>query len=489
MSTSKDGRMFWRGVWGYLPANIVQGVVGFATIVVFTRLLSAEDFGHYALAFSITSLLHLLAFTWLEAAMARFWAGEQTPEGLASHFASLYRTAFLVIAIFVPAAALGVWLWPASLPFKLAVAAGLAGAPLRCLAKLAQERFRAAGEVSKAARVDMGVAIVGFGVGAGFALAGAGAASPLLGLLVAPLFALPFVLPGELRQARRGVVDRARLKAYAAYGYPVAASLTLALVLASTDRFLLAAFMDAAAVGAYHASYSLANRTLDVMFIWLGAAGAPAMVMALERGGREALRRSALEQASTLVLITLPAAVGLALVARPMAELMIGEDLRAAAVIVTPWIALSAFLSGMIAYYFGFGFTLGKRTELLLLTTAVPAVANIGLNLFLIPRFGLVGAAWATAGSFAIGLVACVLLSRRAIPLPVPWGTLARCGLAAGAMAAVVGILPALGGLAELVLDAGTGAVVYAVMVLMLNAAGVRDVARRLLARRQDAPA
>ena len=56
-------------------------------------------------------------------------------------------------------------------------------------------------------------------------------------------------------------------------------------------------------------------------------------------------------------------------------------------------------------------------------------------------------------------------------------------------MAAVVGILPALGGLAELVLDAGTGAVVYAVMVLMLNAAGVRDVARRLLARRQDAPA
>ena len=31
--------------------------------------------------------------------------------------------------------------------------------------------------------------------------------------------------------------------------------------------------------------------------------------------------------------------------------------------------------------------------------------------------------------------------------------------------------------------------IVYAVMALMLNAAGVRDVARRLLARRQDAPA
>lgn len=481
--------MFWRGVWGYLPAQIVQGVVGFLTLYVFTRLLSPADFGHYALAFSVTTLAHTVTFSWLEASMARFWAAERTPEGLAAHFASLYRTSFTIIAVFMPIAALVVWLAPLTPAFKVAVAFGLAGAPVRNLAKLAQERFRAAGEVSKAAWVDILVAVLGFLVGAGFALAGAGAASPLLGLAIAPLFALPFILPGELRQTTGGTVDGARLRAYAAYGYPIAASLTLALVLASTDRFLLAAFMDAAAVGAYHASYSLANRTLDVMFIWLGAAGAPAMVMALERGGREALRRSALEQASTLVLITLPAAVGLALVARPMAELMIGEDLRAAAVIVTPWIALSAFLSGMIAYYFGFGFTLGKRTELLLLTTAVPAVANIGLNLFLIPRFGLVGAAWATAGSFAIGLVACVLLSRRAIPLPVPWGTLARCGLAAGAMAAVVGILPALGGLAELVLDAGTGAVVYAVMVLMLNAAGVRDVARRLLARRQDAPA
>ncbi|MBX4159152.1 lipopolysaccharide biosynthesis protein, partial [Lactiplantibacillus plantarum] len=112
-----------------------------------------------------------------------------------------------------------------------------------------------------------------------------------------------------------------------------------------------------------------------VIFIWLGAAGAPAMVMALERGGREALRRTALEQGSTLILIGLPAAVGLSLVARPMAELMIGRELRDAAALVTPWIAASSFLSGMIAYYFGFGFTLGRRTGLLLVTMAIPALS------------------------------------------------------------------------------------------------------------------
>ena len=68
--------MFWRGVVGYLPMNIVQGLVGLFSIVVFTRWLSPADYGVYALAFSAMSLAHTLVFTWMEAAMARFYAPE-----------------------------------------------------------------------------------------------------------------------------------------------------------------------------------------------------------------------------------------------------------------------------------------------------------------------------------------------------------------------------------------------------------------------------
>ncbi len=476
--------MFWRGVWGYLPANIVQAVVGFLTIMLFTRLLTAEDFGRYALAFAVMGLAHVAVFTWIEAAMARFWASEDRDGGVAHLFASLYRTAFVLTLVFLPLAGGAALLWPGDWAFRIALAAGLAGVPIRCFAKLAQERLRAAGEVGRAATLDMGIAIGGLAIGVAFAFAGLGAAAPLLGLAIAPLAALPFVLPGELRLARGGTIERARLKAYAVYGYPIALSLALSLVLASTDRVLLAVFLDEAAVGAYHAAYTLANRTLDVLFIWLGAAGAPAMIMALEHGGRAGLERSAREQAGTFMLVGLPAAVGLALVARPMAEFMIGEDLRGAAAMITPWIALSALLSGLGAYYFGHAFTLGKRTHLLLVCNAVPAAANVALNLLLIPRFGLLGAAWATAGSFVLYLATIIVLGRRALPLPVPWDAIARCSLAAGAMALVVIRLPAIGGFAELMLDAIVGAFAYAACALALNAAGVRDVARRLIANR-----
>ena len=59
----------------------------------------------------------------------------------------------------------------------------------------------------------------------------------------------------------------------------------MGLALATTDRFVLGASLNPAAVGAYHAGYSLSNRTLDVLFAWLGMAGGPAAVAALERGG------------------------------------------------------------------------------------------------------------------------------------------------------------------------------------------------------------
>ncbi|MGX1803934.1 lipopolysaccharide biosynthesis protein [Brevundimonas naejangsanensis] len=205
--------MFWRGVFGYLPANIVQGVVGFLTIIIFTRLLSPEDFGRYALAYSVLTLAHVATFSWLEASMARFWAAQSDEAQMAGHFASLYRAAFLITAVFVPVVGLLVWLWPMPDSFRLPLAVALAGVPVRCFLKLAQERFRAAGNVGPAAAIDIWSAVAGLIFGVGLALLGLGAEAPLAGMLLAPLAALPFILPAELREAKRERLDRQRLKA------------------------------------------------------------------------------------------------------------------------------------------------------------------------------------------------------------------------------------------------------------------------------------
>jgi len=467
--------MFWRGVIGYLPVNIVQGVVGLLTIVVFTRVLSPADYGVYALAVSATSLVHTGTFNWLECAMARFYAAEAEGGRLPGHFSTIYRT-FAVMAVGFPLVAGAiVWLIPMPPPLKFAVGVGLAAIIFRSLLKLAQERRRAAGDVRGAAIIDIVQTLGGFGVGAGLAIAGFGGAGPMMGMGAAAMICLVWALPTEFRQTKGGAFETARARLYLAYGLPVSMSLILSLVLATTDRFLLAAYLNETSVGVYHAGYSLANRTLDVMFIWLGMAGGPAAIAAFERGGHAALKIAAREQASFMLALTLPAAAGLALVARPLADFMVGPGLREGAAHVTPWIAASALLSGLTTYYFHTAFTLARRTRLLLLAMAAPALSNLALNWILIPRFGLDGALWATLASYALGLIASFSLGRRALPLPIPWQTLGRSGLATAAMTVAVFNIPAWGGLGELAAKACTGAVVYGVLAFSLDVCGVRS--------------
>ncbi len=466
--------MLRRGLLGYLPVNIVQALAGFGAIMIFTRLLSPSDYGAYALAYSVSSLVYLACLTWIEAAMARFYVAEQTDAGRADLYATLYRT-FAVMMFAAPAiAGIVVMALPLSIDLKIAIAAGLVSAVFRSLLKLAQERRRAAGEVRGFAVFDIVQTGAGFAIGALLAVVGVGAAAPLAGAGAASALCLIWALPSEIKVAQKGRFERKRLATYAAYGLPLSMSLMMSLALATTDRFVLAGYLNEAAVGAYHAGYSLSSRTLDVMFIWFGMAGQPACIAALERGGREALRRTARDQASVMILIALPASVGLMLVASPLAHFMVGPALADKAATVTPWIAVGAFLSGMTTYYFNTAFTLARRTRRLFVAIAIPAAANLMLVLLLVPRFGLNGAMWATAASYGVGMAASIALIPTDAALPIPWITLCKAGAGAAAMALVVSRIPGGGGLSELLLKSAVGAVVYGVVALVLDAGGAR---------------
>ncbi len=466
--------MFKKGLLGYLPVNIVQALAGFGSIMIFTRLLSPSDYGAYALAFSVTSLVYLACLTWIEAAMARFYVVEKTDVGRADLYATLYRT-FGVMMFAVPIlCGVIVTILPLSNELRLAIAAGLVSVVFRSLLKMAQERRRAAGEVKGFAVIDMVQTAAGFALGTGLALIGLGAAAPLAGAGAASAICLIWALPSELKVARQGRFEHKRFSTYVAYGVPISLSLMMSLALSTTDRFVLAAYLNEAAVGAYHAGYSLSNRTLDVMFLWLGMAGQPACIAALERGGRAALLRTATDQASMMILIAVPASIGLILVSNPLAHFMVGAALADRAATVTPWIAVGALLSGMTTHYFNSAFPLARQTKLLFLAIAIPAAANLGLVLFLVPRYGLNGAMWATVASYGIGMAASVALARGETVLPIPWITLGKVGAATAAMALVVLRLPSGGGLMELGSKSVVGALTYGLFALMLDAGGAR---------------
>jgi len=481
--------MFSKGLWGYLPANILQGLIGFATLMVFTRILSPDDYGRYALTFGVSSLAQTLFFTWIEAAMARFYPAESRTDCEAPElYGTLYRLFVIVAVVFAMACALGLWLWPAHGPagqsLKTAMGLGLGCVVFRSLIKLVQEQRRSEGRVGAASILDMIQTAGGFGLGVLCATAGLGGASPVVGGGLIALLCLPFVAREDWGRALKGRFSVEKAKAYAHYGFPVSASLILTLALYTADRFLIAYFLNDAEAGAYHAGFSLASRILDVLFIWFGAAGGPAMVHALEHGGVTELKANARHQIRTMAFVLFPAVGGLIMVAPPLGALLIGEGLRADALSVTPLISLGALFSGLNTYYFLQAFTLARKTRLLVVAMLVPAVSNIALNLLLIPLMGLMGAAVASCLSFALGLTASWLLGLKTLALPVPVPDLGKTLLSVVLMMAAVALVPALNlPIFDLIAKGLTGVIVYAALAWLFDLNDIREPALKIIGR------
>ncbi|MEM1087418.1 MAG: lipopolysaccharide biosynthesis protein [Pseudomonadota bacterium] len=464
-----------RHLAGYLPVNIASAIAAFGGVYVFTRLLDADEYGRYALMVSAMALIHTLSLTPAEAAAYRF-AGKANAEGtLPDHFRttvsltfrSLVLTAVLIIAL---GAALN------QLPKYLEVLPWIAVLmPINTVIQMTLESHKAGQQVARFAFVETIRLLGGFLLGALIAwTTGFGAASPFIGMVVVGVILIAPQGRWLFSKAQNGKTSREQRQTYFAYGIPIAAALVLDLVLSAADRFLIAVFLGEAAVGEYTAGYGVADKTVLLLCAWAAMAGSPLVMAAYESGGRDAARDEARGLISTMLFIGVPAATGLALVARPLAEAMIGENVRDGAMQIIPWIAFAGLLNGLLIHYFSEAFQLAHKTVERALLMLIPAGANILLNLILIPQFQLMGAVIATLVSYAIGITVLGLRGHKHVALPIPLFDLAKVGLAAVAMWPVLYFIPEWGSWLELIVKAAAGGLTYVMIAFLLDAGGAR---------------
>ena len=467
--------MFWRHLFGYVPVNLANGLMGFASVYFFTRLLGAEDYGRYALILTLLNLLHTMALTWCEAAAYRFTGRAEAQGNLASH----YRTALaLGIGSFGPALLLvgGVYLALREAPdLQVLIPWLFLLLPLNVLTNIALETHKASRRVGRYSLIETSRILGGFLAGVLLAwLGGYGAAAPFMGLAIAWVIAGLHEGVWLFRKGRDGVVTVPEIRRHIAYGLPIAAALSLDLLLSASDRFLIAYFIDNAAVGAYAAGYGVADKTVLMICAWGAMAGSPLLMAAFESGDKTAIHEASRRFFGTLFLLSAPAAVGLALVAEPLAQFMIAEELRAQATLIIPWIAAAGFFNGLLIYFFTEAFQLTQRTGLRALLMLIPAVLNIALNVILLPQIGLMGAVYATVGCYALGVLILGSVGRRLLRLPLPLRDITVVALSCAAMALAVTATPTLFGFVGLLLKGSVGALVYTVCVVALDGAGAR---------------
>jgi O-antigen/teichoic acid export membrane protein len=469
--------MLNRHLIAYLPVYLAQAIVGFGGVVVFTRILTPDEYGQYSLILVAASLIGTALFSWLDAAVARFHARAAARGRFKPHFATAIRV-YLFLGV-ATAALLGVAIAFSPLSPAMKSASGFAVGHLviRSALSLSLVTRRAAGEAVRYSILQSLTLVGGFALGIVFTLAGGlGPAGPFAGMALAALIACLIDLPVLLSGAKPDRASGVRAMTFLAYGAPVAFSLMFEYLLSTGDRFVIAGFLGNAATGAYAAGYGIADRSLDIVFIWLGAAAGPLAITALETEGPAAARRVMKQAGALMGLIGFPAALGLALVAEPLARRVIAPEIAAQAAAIMPWIALAGLLNGLMTYYFHEAFILGRQPRAMALTMMAGAAFNLILNLFLVPAFGIAGAAIATVIAYAVSLLACALLGQRTFALPLPVADWIKAGAAAVIMGAAILALPEFGpALVDLVSRVAVGVGVFVPLALVFNIAGCRN--------------
>lgn len=399
----------------YLLARGIPGLINFAALAIYTRLLTAEEFGRYALVLSIVGLGYVAGFQWLVLVLGRFVPRSMDRPGpvLKSVLALFLTSASVVVVGAVIGALLGStqsMAWLIMLAAALVVAQAWHELNL-AFASARIEPVRYGYQLGTKA----GLSLL---IGASLAWFGWGTAAPIVGLILGSLSACWLLSAGAWRCNRPRWPSPATLAEYGAYGLPLAITFALVWLTSSADRLIIAWLIDESATGYYAVGYDLAQQSLGLLLTIVNTAATPLAIRSLETDGVDAAAEQMRHNGELMIAVAMAGAAGLIAVGPLVIDLFVGAEFRAGARLVFPWIAVTAAVIGIKSFHFDIAFHLTRQSRWLMLTSGLAAALGIVLNFLLIPRYGIVGSAWASLGGFSLAAGASALLGRRVFPMP-----------------------------------------------------------------------
>jgi O-antigen/teichoic acid export membrane protein len=463
----------------YMIAHGVSALLGFSAIVIFTRLLSPEQYGIYVVGMSVAGIVNAILFAWVRLSILRYQSEGEGADvrlaALAGYGLSAALSPLVVLMLFVATSSP----WP-----ELALAALVALA--LGLFEFGQEVLKARQEPGAYMRAAITRAVLTLGISLALVQMGLGGIGLLLGISAAYLACGVIFAPRIWRGPIRGF-DGADFKRMAAFGAPMALSGAVFAVHAALDRLIVVQLLGEGAAGVYGASADLVRQIILFPAMAVGSAMVPVVIRSLAEGGKARADGQLLASAELLLAVVLPAVVGLAIVAAPFAALVLGPEFRDIAALLIPILAFAWLFQAITHQYVQVSFHLAKAPHFLLLQGVVLLCVNVAATLLLVPRFGIVGAAWALVIAEAAGVVAGFLFAGRAYPLPLPTGRLVRVFAATMAMAVptlLIARMPWPDPVFVLIASIVTGIVVYGIAVVLLDVLDLRRQVTTLLRSR-----
>ncbi len=432
-------RKILAGVGALLAGNLAASLTAMVSSMVLARAIGVADYGRYSLVFLYASLFQGLASFGLDDVLTRELSRSRQPAERLLGNAILLRLGFSAVAV-VACVAVAAWGEPDR---ELAWGLVFAVSPLLLSALYvplwsvlaARMEFPLREAIVVASRVAEVALVVVFALaGARFlALVAVTAAAQTV-----PLLLTLWLVHGRARPGVR--YDSQTVRALLAQSAPLGFASVVALVYSRVDGVLLGRLVGYEAVGLYSAAYKFLNLALALPYV-VNAAVFPLLARVEE--DPVTAQRVFQRTVDYLVVVALPLAVGATFLAPSVVELVYGAGFTPAAepLRVLLWAAGVLFVGRTCRQLLVAAGLQGTHLALLV----GGAVTNVALNLWWIPRWGMVGAAWATLCAEATVLAAGYTVVRNRLGMRLHLGFALRAGVSALAMGAASTATAALG--------------------------------------------
>lgn len=422
------GGRFTREAAIYAVGLGASAFLQFLAVPVYTRFLGPEAYSLIPLVLAISGAVSGVLLAGGDVVLSRFWF---EVEGAARR--TLVSTWILFLAGWsIVGVALASALVPmiASLlpdshdlatPLYVALVALVPAQASRMFAQVLRNSFR---PVSMAIT---GALIGAVSVGAGLLLVigfGWGVPGLFWGLVIGEVTGCLLRIP-LINNDLRGRIVPSILPPLLRFGLPFIPATIAMWAFTGTDRIAVGALLGVAQLGGYSIAATLV-LPFTLVVVALGQAWIPRIVALYEQSQADSLRTAALALELSLVLFG-AAALVLTAVAPVAVSLLGGPGFESGAAAL-PLLALGGAFQGTTLFS-ATGYTLAKRSGLVPVVTGGAAMVNVVLLAFMVPTWGVVGAAAAVAVSYSALTSGMLWYSQRQKPIPVRWWRLGGSAL------------------------------------------------------------
>jgi O-antigen/teichoic acid export membrane protein len=244
-------------------------------------------------------------------------------------------------------------------------------------------------------------------------------------------------------------------------------------VVNSSDRYLIAFFLGAAAVGYYSPGYSLGSM-LTLVSAPFATLLPPVLSKHYDENNLADVRTMLTYSLKYYFGIALPCVFALAVLEKPLLLLLTTPQIAENGFLVTPLVAAGTALLGADGVI-GLILALKKKTAVIGTIWILAAMLNFGLNLVLIPYLGVVGAALTTFLAFLLSFVLLTYLSLREFTFDVNGRFIVKSVCSSSIMALFLLLWNPSGPL-SVVLSIALAAAVYLTILLVLRGFTIPEI-------------